>query len=170
MKEIKKEIFEGDDIEKICKKYGIKTIHREEDIKTKRNIAYFNFRCNRINAIVHKKAGTSNTMIDNISIWEGLTIQCKKHYKNKDGFKTYVNNLYKIASIGKFIKVVDIANESNIFSMERGMPWKIFRLAYCNTCHSEQGCSIDEDITIFDSNTPYVNKYWIYTALTRARS
>ena len=50
------------------------------------------------------------------------------------------------------------------------MLWKIFRLSYCNTCHSEQGCSIDEDITIFDSNTPYVNKYWIYAAITRARS
>ena len=53
--------------------------------------------------------------------------------------------------------------------MERDMLWKIFRLAYCNTCHSEQGCSIDEDITIFDSNTPYVNRYWLYTSITRAR-
>ena len=59
-------------------KYGIKTIHREEDIKTKRNIAYFNFRCNRINAIVHKKAGTSNTEIEGIKIWKDLIIQCKK--------------------------------------------------------------------------------------------
>ena len=54
--------------------------------------------------------------------------------------------------------------------MEREVLWKIFRLSYCNTCHSEQGCSIDEDITILDSNTPYIDKYWIYTAITRARS
>ena len=49
------------------------------------------------------------------------------------------------------------------------MLWKIFRLSYCNTCHSEQGCSIDEPITIFDANTPYVDRYWVYTAISRAR-
>ena len=53
--------------------------------------------------------------------------------------------------------------------MDRKDLWKIFSLAYCNTCHSEQGCSIDDDITIFDSNTPYVDRYWMYTAITRCR-
>jgi len=42
-------------------------------------------------------------------------------------------------------------------------------LAYCNTCHSQQGCSIDDNITIFDSNTPYVDRFWLYTAITRCR-
>ena len=41
-------------------------------------------------------------------------------------------------------------------------------LGYCNTCHSEQGCSINEGLTIFDANTPYVNRYWLYAAITRA--
>ena len=30
------------------------------------------------------------------------------------------------------------------------------------------GLSIDEQITIFDVNVPYVDKYYIWTALTRA--
>ena len=170
MKKIKKEIFKGVDIETICEKYGIKTIRNMEDIKTNRNIAYFNFRCNQVNTLVHKRLGNSDTKVEGVSIWKNLILQCKKHYKNKDGFKTYVNNLYRVEEINKYIKIVDIANENNVFSMDRAMLWKIFRLSYCNTCHSEQGCSIDEDITIFDSNTPYVDRYWLYTALTRVRN
>ena len=43
-----------------------------------------------------------------------------------------------------------------------------FSLPYANTCHSVQGLSLDVPITIFDVNTPYVDRYFIWTALTRA--
>ena len=46
---------------------------------------------------------------------------------------------------------------------------KHFKLPYCSTVHSVQGLSIDEEICIFDCNTPYVDKYFIWTAITRAR-
>ena len=46
---------------------------------------------------------------------------------------------------------------------------KHFKLPYCSTVHSVQGLSIDEELTIFDCNTPYVDKYFIWTAITRAR-
>ena len=29
---------------------------------------------------------------------------------------------------------------------------KSFILSFCSTCHSAQGCSVDDDITIFDYN------------------
>ena len=172
MKRIKKSIFRGDPIQDICEKYGIHTIHDMKDVKTTRNIAYFNYRCKYVNKVIHSKVEKPNTpvsKVDGIEIWEGLVLQCKKFYKNKAGFKTYTNNLYTVEGIGKFIKIVDIADSTNVFSMEHGMLWKIFSLAYCNTCHSEQGCSIDDSITIFDSNTPYCNRNWLYTAITRAR-
>ena len=45
-----------------------------------------------------------------------------------------------------------------------------FDYSYCKTCHSAQGLSIDNDITIFDCNiSPYVDKNFIYTAITRVR-
>ena len=78
--------------------------------------------------------------------------------------------MYRVEGIGKYIKLIDTADESNEFSMERSVLWKIFDLNYCGTCHSVQGCSISEKITILDCNTPYVDRYWIYTALTRCRS
>ena len=38
----------------------------------------------------------------------------------------------------------------------------------CRTGHSFQGGSIDEAITIFDHKFTYVNRKWLYTAITRA--
>ena len=41
-------------------------------------------------------------------------------------------------------------------------------MPYTNTCDSVQRLSIDNKITIFDCNTPYVDGYFIWTALTRS--
>ena len=44
-------------------------------------------------------------------------------------------------------------------------------MLYIVTCHSAQGSSIDDTITIFDYNHFLVKNYpeWIFTAVTRAR-
>ena len=39
---------------------------------------------------------------------------------------------------------------------------------YCRTCHSFQGSTIDEAITIYDHKFAYVSRKWLYTAVTRA--
>ena len=39
---------------------------------------------------------------------------------------------------------------------------------YCRTCHSFQGSTIDEAITIFDHKFAFVSRKWLYTAVTRA--
>ena len=39
---------------------------------------------------------------------------------------------------------------------------------YCKTCHSFQGNTIEEAITIFDHKFAYVTRKWLYTAVTRA--
>ena len=43
------------------------------------------------------------------------------------------------------------------------------KLPYCMTVHSIQGLSIDDKVTIFDCNTPYVDRNYIWTAITRVR-
>jgi len=43
-----------------------------------------------------------------------------------------------------------------------------FKLPYANTCHSVQGLSINGPLTIFDVNTPYVDRFYIWTAITRS--
>ena len=44
-----------------------------------------------------------------------------------------------------------------------------FKLPHCLTCHSVQGLSIDDKVTIFDCNTPYVDRNFVWTAITRVR-
>ena len=44
-----------------------------------------------------------------------------------------------------------------------------FKLPYCLTCHSVQGLSMDDEVTIFDCNTPYVDRNFVWTAITRVR-
>ena len=54
------------------------------------------------------------------------------------------------------------------FELNRDVIKKHFIHSYCRTCHSFQGSSIDEKITIFDWKFFFVNRKWIYTAVTRA--
>ena len=42
------------------------------------------------------------------------------------------------------------------------------RYSYCRTCHSAQGATITEPITIFDWNHFHASREWLWTAITRA--
>jgi hypothetical protein len=86
---MKKEIFQGIDIEQICEEFGIKMVRDMKDVKTTSNVAYFNFRCNYVNKAIHNKAKKppENSVIEGTSVWEGLELQCKKHFKNKGVLK-----------------------------------------------------------------------------------
>ena len=44
-----------------------------------------------------------------------------------------------------------------------------FKLPWCSTVHSVQGLSIDDEVTLFDCNTPYVDRHFVWTAITRVR-
>ena len=39
---------------------------------------------------------------------------------------------------------------------------------YCNTCHSRQGSTIKNPITIHQWNFQHVSRQWLYTSITRA--
>ena len=45
-----------------------------------------------------------------------------------------------------------------------------FKLDYAATCHSSQGLTIDNDITIFDVNTCYTDREYVYTDVSRVGS
>ena len=48
---------------------------------------------------------------------------------------------------------------------------KTFIFAHCTTCHSAQGSSVDDEITLFDCNHFLVRNYkeWLWAAITRCR-
>ncbi|MFM7978143.1 MAG: C-terminal helicase domain-containing protein, partial [Candidatus Fonsibacter sp.] len=64
--------------------------------------------------------------------------------------------------------------EGDMITLSNGMALPInlvknnFSHYYCKTCHSFQGNTIDEAITIFDHKFAYVPRKWLYTAVTRA--
>ena len=165
-KGLKKDIFDmNQSIEDIIKKYKINTIYKISDVKTTKNIALFNFRCDIINN--HIKV---NILKEKCLYKEGLEIvKNGTYYKGK--YKFCTNYTYKIISVGKLgVKILDELKKMDYFITNQEL-MKYFKLPYCLTIDSVQGISFEEDekITIFDSNLPYVNRKFLWTGITRAR-
>ena len=145
----------------IFKKHGMKIINKMKDVDTTNNICLFNFRCDQVNKHVSK-----NT-IKKDGFYEGMEVVCKSHYKSKN-IRLYVNYHYTIKSIKKNEIIIHEQLDNNDISLPYKVFNKHFKMPYANTCDSVQGLSIDNKITIFDCNTPYVDRYFIWTALTRS--
>ncbi|HRP36789.1 MAG TPA: hypothetical protein PLS50_03190, partial [Candidatus Dojkabacteria bacterium] len=139
------------------------------DVSSKRNICYFNFRNKIVNSHVHNKLVKTPSQYVEISqadgkktaktkYWKGLQLTCKKHWQQK-GLRIFKNYTYEITFINqeKFTVQDIVENTTLTFPIEM---LDHFSLSYSNTCHSVQGLSIKEPMTIFDINTPYVDRYF----------
>jgi hypothetical protein len=169
LKDLKKEIFENPkNIIKILEKYNFKTCRSLKEVKTFKNICYFNFRTDTVNTHAHSLVAKpeKSVTINKVPYWEGLKLFCKKHYKVKS-IRLFVNYLYKIQKISSESFTICDEVENTTFTLPIDV-LSHFKLLYANTCHSVQGTTINELITIFDVNTPYVDPFYIWTALTRA--
>ncbi|MFM7989858.1 MAG: hypothetical protein ACKPKO_62145, partial [Candidatus Fonsibacter sp.] len=62
----------------------------------------------------------------------------------------------------------DMITLSNTMSLPVNLVKKNFTHNYCKTCHSFQGHTIVEAITIFDHKLAYVSRKWLYTAVAKA--
>ena len=167
---LKEDIFDlSKDPLQTLKSYGFKTIHKFSQIQTTQNICYFNPRTIRVNNHVHKnlvEVPKNTVTIAGTKYWPGLEIICKEHYK-KDGIRMFVNYTYQIIDINKKSFAIKDIIEDKILTFPISV-FSHFQLAYANTCHSVQGLSLDGPITIFDVNIPHVDRYYIWTAITRA--
>ena len=169
--QIKKDIFNMDiDVATTMKKY-FKTIYKKSEVTSTKNLSYFNFRGEKINKYVQNniiKVPKEAVKIDDSYYYAGLELICKKYYKLKN-ICLYTNYAYILKDItNRKFTVVEPVDDVEI-KLDINLLKKHFKLPYCSTVHSVQGLSIDEEICIFDCNTPYVDKYFIWTAITRAR-
>ena len=168
MIDLKRDIFDTKiNIMDTFRKYGIKIVNNMADVKTLVNVCYFNFRCNNVNNHIYKQVKKPNekTFIDGRYYFEGQILTCKKHYQSTH-IRLYINYDYKIKELkdDTFIIVDDVDD------VEIELDYKMmshFKLPYANTCHSVQGLTFDDKITIFDCNTPYIDRNYVYVALTR---
>ena len=181
----------------IFKKYNFNLIYEDNDnvnkynnVKTIKNICYFNKRSSEVDKYVHNNLITipnNYILINNIKYWKGMILICREHFiskrkqneikkdyiDDKEGYK-YLHNfrLYK-----NYNYIIDDIKDNKILLKEPVKKIKFyininqinyFKLPYSKTGHSLQGSTINDKITIFDTNTPYVNRKWIWTAITRA--
>ena len=96
-----------------------------------------------------------------------LVKNCREYFKSLK--TTYnVNYEYEITDVNEkylTIKEVHSTEESTVpLSCIRSK----FIFNYCATCHSLQGSSVSGPVTIFDWNHYFVDKKWLWTAITRA--
>ena len=176
LEQMKIDIFNEDiPIDDIINKYSKFTTDITQSTK---NIAYRNETCkNASNAIRNKFNKKGDYEIGEVLI-------CRK-YTKVGKHALHVNFEYTIIGISdRCIKIRDdAAVKRNTKNRERGrnvdeLPeefdvYKIyikenFIFNYCRTCHSTQGSSIEESITIFDYKYEHTTREWLYVAITRA--
>jgi hypothetical protein len=152
------------------KSYGFNIIHKFSQIETLKNISYFNNRAKTVSKYVHKnlvKQPKKCVIIDDIEYYKSLNIVCRKRHNTKEG-KIYINYTYKIVFINDKTMTILDENDGSSFEFPTSMIRTHFKLEYCMTVFCVQGCSIEEKITLFDCNTCYVDRRFIWTAITRA--
>ena len=141
-----------------------------KQLKTKSNICFFNYQCAKVNSYVHnnmiKRSKKTIVVYNNTEYYKGLELICKKHHKASK-CKLFVNYGYDIVKISSKYFTINEPVECVSMTLPISMLTTHFKLPYANTNHSVQGLTIEEDFTIFDMNTPYINRNWIWTALTR---
>ena len=93
---------------------------------------------------------------------------CRKYIKTK-GKKFNVNIKYKISDIKNDDFILENVATGERQGIVRKLLQKHFIYAYCYTTHPKQGCSVDDDIVIYDWSLWCCCPNWYWTSITRAR-
>ena len=159
LKQLKEDVFNEDIplIDTITKYFKF----TKDNAQSNKSIAYKNETCANM-------AGEIRMKLNKVTEYEvGEKIICRKWFKvNKDRFN--VNFEYEIINVvNDSITIVDSSTGSE-YTLNIKFIRSNFIFNYCGTCHSYQGISIDESMTIFDYKYHFVNRRWLWTAITRA--
>ena len=83
--------------------------------------------------------------------------------------KLVTNYRYRISKmLGQEISIIDEVDNIT-YKITFEILKNHFKLPYAVTCDSVQGLTKNEKLTILDSNTPYVNRKFLWTAMTRVK-
>ena len=145
------ELFRNKDMENIKEylKQNFDCVDKLEDIQTDKCIVFRNHTKRHINSLRFKGYSIDTKLVCNSMI-------------SQNGVKTIINFIYAITDI-----------TDNKYKLDNGMTFtkqeldKWFSLTYARTCHSLQGMSINEPVTICDMNDILCSREYVYTAITR---
>ena len=124
------------------------------------NIAYTNKRCADVSKTVRQRLGKTT----DYEIGEVLVCRLYKKIGSK---KINVNFRYKTKGVDKGNYLLENIKSLEQCTVDRETIEKHFRYNYCITCHSAQGATIKDTITIHEWQSPLVSREWIWTAITR---
>ena len=157
--DIKRLIFNNEPILNIIEKYFGWS---EGNEICENNIAYTNKTCREVSSKMRKMKGIEDEYVI------GEYVICRKYIKNK-GTKFNVNFKFRISNIVGDIVVLQNVATNEKQNIELKVLRKHFIYAYCYTTHSKQGCSVDDDIVVYDWSKWYCSKNWYWTSVSRAR-
>eukprot|EP00760_Papus_ankaliazontas_P014414 PhM_4_TR16079/c7_g4_i6/m.94297 len=125
------------------------------------NICYFNETARCVGSIRRKQKGFDG----DYAVDENIC--CDNYYKTKN--VTYNTNVeFEILSHSKGLYTIQNVATDDTFEIKTKELHDNFRSAYGSTCHSFQGSSTDDVVTIFDYNCKWITREWLYVAITRA--
>ena len=161
LKQIKKEIFDVNiPIMTTVNKYFKYTT---DITHSRKNIAYKNDTCNEVSAHSRKRLNKQNE-------YEiGEVLICRDYVKLKD-VTFNVNFEYEIMEVTENSLKIKNITSPDTYDVPIKLIRSHFQFNYCTTCHSVQGSTIGETITIFDYKFFFVSRKWIWTAIGRARN
>ena len=146
-------------IEQIVEKHFETT---DDMMASEHNIAYTNKRCLYVSNTIRKNLGKK------LKYEVGEHMICRK-YKKEGGATFNVNFKYQIKSIGAEGVVLQNIKTNQLYNTSISTLDEHFRYAYCATCHSSQGNSVDKSITIHEWQKQHlITREWLYTSITRA--
>jgi thymidine kinase len=159
LKRIKRDIFNSKiPMMKTFKKYFKFTSDITNSLN---NIALLNSTCKTVSNHIRKKLGKSKEY----EVGEYLT--CRTRTSVKHGVIN-VNFQYQIAEVYEDREEILLADNREEYLVPLELVRKNFLYSYCSTCHSFQGSSINEKMTIFDYQNYFISRNWMWVAVTRA--
>jgi hypothetical protein len=153
---------------KTFKKYNVKVITDMKDLMTTTNLSHTRKNRECVNKYVLENLidiPEKKVMIDSNLYWVGMNLVCHKRYHAND-FDLFIGTEYKIKKITSKMVTLHEEIDNITFDISRKLLSKL-NYEYCLTVHSVQGCTIENDYTIFDCDSSLVSRNWIYTAVSR---
>ena len=133
-----------------------------KEVITKENIALRNKVSQIVSSEVRKQMNRKT------DYEKGEFLICTDRKNLKSGQVLNVKYKYKIIkNNGKFLTLQDIESKEEI-TLTFSDANACMGYSYCRTCHSAQGATIEDKMTIFDWKHYHVSREWIWTAITRA--
>lgn len=126
-------------------------------LETTHNVAYRNATCEQVSKRVR-----AELLKKQEEYCVGEVLVCRSYFKIKK----------QVFNVNYEYKITEVAPTALTLNTNLHVPIDVVRKNfiphYCRTCHSFQGSSIDDKLTIFDWKFSHASRKWLYTSVTRA--